>query len=135
MTQGTMDPVPVQYNSCILHVLEAYHDMRMQLSAKEEAMNVLKQSHMKDITDFEELAMGWHEKEKQYQAEVKRLEVMLSKTGGGMESVSLARSNSTIHGSVKASDTISRDIGTIKARNAARHSQDAGELPTLCGLL
>jgi hypothetical protein len=128
MNQSTMDPVPVQYNSTILHVLEAYQDLRMQLIAKEEEIEVLKRSHTKDIKDFEELAAAWHQKEIDYKVEVKKLEVLLSKTEGGMESVAMARSRSVIHGVEKASDTIKRGIGTIKARNAARNSQDAGEL-------
>ena len=124
MNQYTMDSVPVQYNSTILHVLEAYKDLRMQLSAKEEAIEVLKQSHTKDIKDFEELATQWQQKESDYKDEVKKLEVLLSKTEGGMESVAMARSKSVIHGAEKASETIRRGIGTIKARNAARNSQD-----------
>jgi hypothetical protein len=126
MNQSTMEPVPVQYNSTILHVLEAYQDLRMQLIAKEEAIEVLKQSHTKDIKDFEELAAAWQLKEIDYKVEMKKLEVLLSKTEGGMESVSMARLRSVIHGAEKASDTISRGIGTIKTKNAARNSQDAG---------
>lgn len=128
MNQRTIDPLPVQYNSTIMHVLEAYQDLRMQLIAKEEAIEELKQSHTKDIKDFEELAVAWHQKENDYMVEVKKLEVLLSKTERGMESVAMARLRSVIHGAGKASDTIKRGIGTIKARNAARVSQDSGEL-------
>lgn len=128
MNQSTMDSVPVQYNSTILHVLEAYQDSRMQLMAKEETIEILKQSHTKDIKDFEELAAAWQQKENEYKGEVKKLEVLLSKTEGGMESVAMARSRSVIHGAQKASEAIRRGIGTIKARNAARNSQDAGRL-------
>ena len=127
MNQNTMDPVPVQYNSTILHALEAYQDLTLQLIAKEQATEVLKLSHTKDIKDFEELAAEWQQKETDYKAEIKKLEVLLSRTEGGMESVSVARSRSVIHGVEKASDTISRGIGTIKARNATRNSQDAGQ--------
>lgn len=126
MNQSTMDPVPVQYNSTILHVLEAYHDLRMQLIATAEAVDVLKQSHTKDIKDFEELAAAWQQRESEYKAEVKNLEVLLSRTEGGMETVAMVRSHSAIHGAEKASDTISRGIGTIKARNAVSSSYDAG---------
>jgi hypothetical protein len=97
MNQSSIDPIPVQYNFCILHVLEAYQDLKMQLLAKEEAIESLKQSNTRDIKDFEELAGSWHEKEKDYAAEVKNLEVLLSRTaGGGLEMVSMARSNSKI---------------------------------------
>jgi hypothetical protein len=127
MNQSTMDPVPLQYNSTILLVLEAYQDLRMQLIAKEEAIDALKESHTKDIKDFEDLASQWHQKESDYKTELKKLEVLLSKTEGGMESVAMARSKSVIHGAEKASDTIKRGIGTIKERNSARNSHDAGK--------
>ena len=128
MNQGNMDPVPSQYNSTILHVLEAYQDLRMQLDAKEEAIEVLKQSYTKYIREFDELVGSWEQKENDYKAELKKLEVMLSRTEGGMESVFMARSNSVLHGAEKASDTINRGIGTVKAKNAARSNHDAGKL-------
>ncbi|KAG0646694.1 hypothetical protein D0Z07_6211 [Hyphodiscus hymeniophilus] len=122
MNQSNTEPVPIEYNSTILHVLEAYHDLRMQLTAEEDAMEMLKQSSKKDIKDFEELASQWHQKEGDYKIEMKKLEVLLSKTEGGMESVALARSKSVIHGATKASASIKRGIGTIKHRNSARNS-------------
>ena len=36
MRNPTLQPVPVQYNSCILHVLEAYHDLQEQLQTKDQ---------------------------------------------------------------------------------------------------
>lgn len=128
MNQSTMDHVPIEYNSTILHVLEAYQDLRVKLVANDQAMEVLRQSHMKDIKDFEELAGQWQQKEADYKSEVKRLEVLLSKTEGGLESVAMARSKSVIHGAERASDSLKRGIGTIKARNAARNSRSAGKL-------
>jgi len=152
MNQSSMEPVPIQYNSCILHVLEGYYDLRIQLQyvhsiflwprrswhlryaqlirilrSKDEAIELLKQTHTRNIHDFEELASAWHLKEKDYQVEVKRLEVLLSKTGG-LESVSMARSDSVIHGSKKASEIIKSGIGTIKQRNAVCLSLSMSEI-------
>lgn len=125
MTQSSMDPVPIEYNSTILHVLEAYYDLRMQLQSTIEAIVVLNQSHGNDIKEFEGMADQWHKKEKDYQVEIKRLEVLLSKTPGGLESVMMARSTSVVSGSKKASEIIRKGIGTIKHRNASQ-SQDTG---------
>lgn len=122
MTRNNFSPVPVEYNSCILHVLEAYQDLREQVNAKQEIIDELKQSHTKDIKDFEQLATRWEKKEQDYKTELKKLEVLLSKTEGGMESVVMARSNSRIHGSKRASDEIGRGISTIKERHAERSS-------------
>ena len=126
MNQNNLDSIPIQYNSTVLHVLEAYHDLRIQLNAKGDTIELLKESHTKDIKDFEELATQWQQKESDYKSELKKLEVLLSKTTGGLESVALARSKSVIHGAERASETIKRGIGTIKERNSARNRQDAG---------
>jgi len=113
-----------------LHVLEAYQDLRQQLNQKEETVEELKeelkQSHTRDIKEFENLATQWEEKEKDYKSEIKRLEVLLSKTKDGMEKVSLARSKSRVHGSRGAAESITRGIDTIKARHAARNSMYGG---------
>lgn len=126
MNQNSMDPVPIVYNSCILHVLEAYQDMRMELTKKEDFIEELKLSHTKDIKDFEALATQWEMKEQDYKTELKKLEVLLSRTEGGMEKVTLARSKSAVHGSA-ASETIGRGISTIKERNAGRNSRSRGQ--------
>ena len=127
MNQSTMDPLPIEYNSTVLQVLEAYQDLRVQLSAREEEIDVLKQSHTKDIQVFEELASQGQQKESDYKSELKNLEVLLANTDGGLAKVSMARSQSVIHGAVKAAETIRRGIGTIKERNSARNSQSTGK--------
>ncbi|PBP22718.1 putative ureidoglycolate hydrolase [Diplocarpon rosae] len=135
MNQCSISPVPVEYNSTILHVLEAYQELRLKLQRREEAIEELKQSHTKDIKDFETLATQWEYKEKDYKAEMKKLEIMLSRTAGGLEQVTLARSKSTVHGA-RVGERIGKDVGTIKARYDARSSKDrdhsdaAAEVPT-----
>lgn len=109
-----------------MHVLESYHDLKLQIQQKDESIEVLKRSHEKDIKEFEDMATGWQMKEKDYQQEVKRLEIMLSKTPKGMESMTLARADSVIYGSKKASSSLSEGIGTIKKRNATKSKQETG---------
>lgn len=127
MNQSNFDPIPVEFNSIVLHVLEAYQDLRTQLNAKDEVIEELKESNRKDIREFEDMAARWDQKESDYKAEVKSLEVILSKTEGGLESVTMARTMSVVHGTERASVSIKRGIGTIKERNSARNSQDAGK--------
>lgn len=128
MNQNTMDPVPVEHNSSILHVLEAYHDMRLQIIEKDAEIATLKRNQARDFEDFEEMAMGWVVKENDYQKEVKRLEVLLANTEGGMESVVMARSRSSVHGAKRALDTIGSGIGTIKQRHAPEKGRGQGKL-------
>ncbi|TVY16724.1 hypothetical protein LARI1_G005250 [Lachnellula arida] len=127
MNQSMMDPLPIEYNACILHVLEAYYDLRQLLNAQQDTIEELKQNHTKDVNDFEALATRWELKEEDYKTELKKLEVLLSKTNGGMEEVSLARSKSRIHGSQRASDEIGRGINTIKRRHRSSNLESKTE--------
>jgi hypothetical protein len=120
MNQSFMDHVPIAYNACIVHVLEAYQDLRMKLAEKENFLEELKLSHTKDINDFEALAVQWEVRERDYNAELKKLEVLLSQTEDGMEKVTLARTRSAVHGS-GAAESIRRGIGTIRERNSERN--------------
>ncbi|KAF8848744.1 hypothetical protein BDZ45DRAFT_260350 [Acephala macrosclerotiorum] len=106
MSKGTFDPLPKEYNSCILHVLEAYQGMRNEIAKKDEEIEAMKQRHIMATKDFEDMATKWETREKNYQAELKKLEVILSKTEGGMEKIILARSKSTVHGSKKIKEAV-----------------------------
>jgi len=117
MTQSTMEPLPIHFNSCILHVVEEYWNLREQTKVNESKIEGLKENHRRDIDEFEAISNAWEETEKNYKAEVKRLEVLLSKTQGGMASVAMARSKSLLHGSKRASQIIRDGIGTIRQRN------------------
>lgn len=124
MTRNLMDAVPIEYNSHILHLLEAYQDGQEQLVKKTLIIKEVKEAHTRDIHEFESLTEEWESREKDYKAEVKRLEVLLSKTEGGMETVTMARTKSRIHGSKKFSESLGRDFGTIKERHATRNQKD-----------
>ncbi|ESZ93496.1 hypothetical protein SBOR_6119 [Sclerotinia borealis F-4128] len=121
MTRNLMEPVPVEYNTCILHVLESYNDLQEQLEAKDREIEEMKLRHTKDIREFEVMAEQWKAKEKDYQKEMKNLEVLLSKTEGGMENVTMARSKSVIHGARRAADVFEDGMEKIK-QNFARYS-------------
>jgi hypothetical protein len=108
MKQGSFEPVPIMYNSSILHVLEGYWKLREQVKKQDVVISGLKERAELNEGDFEKTAEEWVEKENDYKAEIKRLEVILSKTEGGLESVSLARGGSVVHGTKKASDAIKR---------------------------
>lgn len=131
MNQSSMDPLPIEYNACILHVLESYYDLRQQLNAQQDTIEELKENHTKNVNDFEALATRWELKEEDYKTELKKLEVLLSKTNGGMEEVSLARSKSRIHGSQRASDEIGRGINTIKRRHRSSNTESKSEDTTI----
>ncbi|TGO51671.1 hypothetical protein BCON_0156g00160 [Botryotinia convoluta] len=121
MTRNLMEPIPVEYNTCILHVLEAYNDLQEMLAVKEGEIEEIKGRHTKDIREFDGMAEQWKAKEKDYQKEIKKLEVLLSKTEGGMENVTMARSKSVVHGTRRAADLFEDGMEKIK-QNFARYS-------------
>ncbi|KAF5873804.1 uncharacterized protein Bfra_005271 [Botrytis fragariae] len=121
MTRNLMEPIPVEYNTCILHVLEAYNDLQEMLAVKEGEIEEINGRHTKNIREFDGMAEQWKAKEKDYQKEIKNLEVLLSKTEGGMENVTMARSKSVVHGTRRAADLFEDGMEKIK-QNFARYS-------------
>ncbi|KAI0450189.1 hypothetical protein F5B21DRAFT_444517 [Xylaria acuta] len=97
MTRGVLEPIPIEYNSYILHLIEGFARARAKIHRAEGAYQGLKQSLEQNLEQFRLAADGWLERESQYRAEVKRLEVLLSKSSrDGLEAVALARTNSVI---------------------------------------
>ncbi|KAF7901992.1 uncharacterized protein EAF01_007290 [Botrytis porri] len=129
MTRNLMESLPVEYNTCILHVLESYNDLQEMLAVKEGEIEEIKGRHTKDIREFDSMAEQWKAKEKDYQKEIKNLEVLLSKTEGGMENVTMARSKSVVHGTRRAADLFEDGMEKIK-QNFARYSSGRGSTTT-----
>lgn len=97
MTQDSFDPLHVRFNSCILHVLEAYHHQREVLIVRDREIRDQRQSHENDIKDFKQQRLQWIEKEEEYKNDMKKLEVMLATGARGLELVTLARSKSALN--------------------------------------
>ncbi|RAL60044.1 hypothetical protein DID88_000670 [Monilinia fructigena] len=111
-------------------MLESYNDLQEQLEAKDREIEDIKLRHTKDIGEFDVMVNSkWKAKEKDYQKEIKNLEVLLSKTEGGMENVTMARSKSVVHGTRKAADLFEDGMEKIK-QNFARYSSGRGSSTT-----
>lgn len=98
MTQDTFDSLHVRFNSCILHVLEAYRHMRGVLMDKDREIRDQRQSHENDIKEFKRQQLRWMEKEDEYKSDMRKLEIMLATGARGLELVTLARSKSSLSG-------------------------------------
>ncbi|KAI0436584.1 hypothetical protein F4803DRAFT_556864 [Xylaria telfairii] len=97
MTRGVLEPIPIEYNSYILHLIEGFAKARENVRKAEGAYQELKQSLEQNLDQFRLVVNDWLKRESQYQAEVKRLEVLLSKSSrDGLEAVTLARTNSVV---------------------------------------
>ncbi|KAI1759724.1 hypothetical protein GGR53DRAFT_128572 [Hypoxylon sp. FL1150] len=97
MSHGVMHPVPVHFNSYILHLIEGFVKAQERVRAVRAARAGAEQSLEKHLEHFKSVADEWLEREAQYKAEIKRLEVLLSRASSdGLEAVALARTNSVI---------------------------------------
>ncbi|CAJ2507988.1 Uu.00g091740.m01.CDS01 [Anthostomella pinea] len=97
MTQGILEPIPVQYNTYVLHLIEGFADSQDKIRTADAACAEAKQSLEQILEQCRLVADDWMEREKQYKAEIKRLEVLLSRTSqDGLEAVTLARTNSVV---------------------------------------
>ncbi|KAI1073675.1 hypothetical protein F5B20DRAFT_496550 [Whalleya microplaca] len=97
MTRGTLQSLPIAYNGYVQHLIEAFAGSQRKIRAADAAYAEAKQSLEKHVEHFKSVADEWLEREGQYKAEIKRLEVLLSKTShSGLEAVTLARTNSIV---------------------------------------
>ncbi|KAI1361037.1 hypothetical protein F5Y08DRAFT_343079 [Xylaria arbuscula] len=127
MQNDPLKPIPVQYNSYVSHLIEGYANAQKKIRSIEAEHQVTKQTQEKDRQEFRQMARDWAERECQYRAEVKRLEVLLSQCSEkGLEAVTLARADSLVNRSgSKGAGPSSRP--TISRKNAPLAGAGLGE--------
>ncbi|TDZ21801.1 hypothetical protein Cob_v005431 [Colletotrichum orbiculare MAFF 240422] len=104
MTKPALQPVPVEHNSSILHLLEGYWTMQEQLKSAEQALAKERETKERILDDFTKMAAEWEGKEAGFRAEIKRMELVLAKvTPEGVGAVVLARSGSVLDRSRRSS--------------------------------
>ncbi|KAI0598112.1 hypothetical protein F4775DRAFT_196936 [Biscogniauxia sp. FL1348] len=97
MSNGILSPIPVEYNTYVLHLIEGFAVSREKMRAVDAAYAGVKQSLEQNLEEFKSLVDDWLTREIQYKAEIKRLEVLLSRTSReGLEAVALARTHSIV---------------------------------------
>ncbi|KAK3359796.1 hypothetical protein B0T25DRAFT_109933 [Lasiosphaeria hispida] len=98
---GRRDPlasIPIMYNSYVLRLIEGFADMTKKLREKDEKMAELSSLREKELDQFRGISEEWIQREKDYKAEIKRLELLLVKESkDGVASVTLARHNSLVN--------------------------------------
>ncbi|KAI3541170.1 hypothetical protein CABS01_01451 [Colletotrichum abscissum] len=104
MTKNVLDPVPREYNSYILHLLEGYWDLQERLRKTEQELAEEKETKLKSLEEFTKMSEEWESKEADFRAEIKRMElVLVDVTPAGVGAVVLARSGSLVDRSAKSS--------------------------------
>jgi len=97
LQRGLMDPLPIEYNSHLLNVLSEFFKMQKRMQKKQKKWQAVVRHHEWERQEWSLLADDWLVRENRYKAEVKRLELLISKTSDrGVEAVHVARSNSIV---------------------------------------
>ncbi|KAH8194918.1 hypothetical protein TruAng_010921 [Truncatella angustata] len=97
MTKGVLQPVPTEYNSYILHLIESFQDVQDRIDAAYTSRDEAQEARDRISQDFKTVADEWAKREAQYKSEVKRLEVIIARTSrDGLETVTLARTDSIV---------------------------------------
>ncbi|KAK6849678.1 hypothetical protein PG995_013511 [Apiospora arundinis] len=95
MANGILAPLPVHMNTYVLRLIEGYSNCQEDLRAKNAALEEVKRMREAAFEDFTVLAEELRNREGQYKSEIRRLEVLLAQKNG-LETVTLARTNSTL---------------------------------------
>ncbi|KAK0619323.1 hypothetical protein B0T14DRAFT_566197 [Immersiella caudata] len=90
--------LPAVYNSYILCMIEGIGKMTRHLRKKEEELEELKGLREKELEEFRGISEDWIKREKDYKAEIKRLELIMARESSeGVASVALARHGSLVN--------------------------------------
>jgi hypothetical protein len=93
MRSTNLTPIPVQYNSHVLHLIEAARELHVE-QLKNTATS---QARERELEFFKEMSEEWIQKETDYKAEIRRLEKLLARESvDGMQAVALARGDSVV---------------------------------------
>jgi hypothetical protein len=125
MTKPVLDPVPVQYNSYILHLIEGFANLQKRNATLNRKLREATDGRERDLEQFKALCEEWINREKGYKDEIKRLEVILARESrGGLSTVTLARADSVV-------DRSGQDAGSFmsRLRQAGKISQHGKTCP------
>lgn len=104
---STLEPLPIQYNGHVLALLEGYAKLRRELDdtrrAAADEVEEVKKLRIQELEAYRLLSEDWLKRQKDYDAEVKRLELLLAHhTQEGMATVALARAGSVVDRGARA---------------------------------
>lgn len=104
---STLQPLPIQYNGHVLALLEGYGRLRRELEecrrGAADEVDEVKKLRIKELESYRLLTEDWLKRQREYDAEIKRLELLLAHhTEEGMAAVALARAGSVVDRGARA---------------------------------
>lgn len=122
MTNGNLAQLPVHLNSYVLRLIEGYSNCQEDLRAKNAALEEVKRMREAAFEDFTVLAEEFRNREGQYKSEIRRLELLLAQKNG-LETVTLARTNSTLDRSQPDARNFVSRLQKRRSEAAAREAE------------
>ena len=97
MTKPVTAALPAEYNVYVQHLLEGYATLEGTLRHTENLLAEERETKRRSIDEFTKVINDWEQREADYKAEIRRMEVLLAKSvPEGVGAVVLARSGSIV---------------------------------------
>ncbi len=104
MTKPVTAALPAEYNVYVQHLLEGYATLEETLRHTENLLAEERETKRRSIDEFTKVINDWEQREADYKAEIRRMEVLLAKSvPEGVGAVVLARSGSIVDRSLAGS--------------------------------
>lgn len=97
MKNGSSAPIPRHLNGWIAGMLEEVSHQTRELDSLRVETAELKATRQQEVIEFSKVTEEWAQREKDFKAEINRLEHIISDTQQGAESVMLARAGSVVN--------------------------------------
>lgn len=97
MKNGSSAPIPRHLNGWIAGIVEEVSHQTSELESLRVQVAELKVTRQEEVVEFSKVTEEWAEREKNFKAEINRLEHIISDTQQGAESVMLARAESVVN--------------------------------------
>lgn len=96
MKNGSSAPIPRHLNGWIAGIMEEVSHQTRELASLRKEMDQLQKTREQEVIEFAKVTEEWELREKNFKAEINRLEHIISDTQQGAESVMLARAGSVV---------------------------------------
>jgi hypothetical protein len=122
MTKPVLEPIPIEYNSYVLHLLEGYAALKQDMTDLAAKHQQTVETIAQNQRTFQAISEEYFERETSFLAEIKRIEVIMSRTStDGLETVTLARTASLVDRSTKGSGQFRERVhGAVQGRQTGR---------------
>lgn len=96
MTNGILEPIPIHLNAHVMGIIEEFRNQKKKLRAVEADLDDQRDARQRDAQNFATATAKWGKCERNYQAEIMRLEEIIAQVKESDSSVTLPRAGSLL---------------------------------------